>query len=134
MKPTSAFLASAALILVLASCTSAFMVTRSGTVIGPTSFLGEQQIEELALDGPGSVHVAIKGYSTHNPDRDLTKAAKAGFLAREAAGVAKTGLNRLFDNKNITSKAQGQALLKGTKDPNVIPENPNVIPVNPNLE
>lgn len=121
-----------AIVLLLNQCTSAFMVTKNGSLLGPTSFLGEQHIDSLTLDGPGGVHVAINGYHTHNPDREFTKAAKGAYVTNQLTGLAKTGVNRLYDNKDITAKANGQALIKGTKDPNVIPQDPNVIPVNPN--
>ena len=132
MKAILRILANIPIVLLLNQCTSAFTVTKNGSVLGPTSFLGEQHIESLTLDGPGGVHVAITGYDTHNPDRELTKALKTAYLTNQTVGLAKTGLTKFYDNKNITSKAQGEALLKGTKDPNVIPQNPNVIPVNPN--
>ena len=132
MKATLRILAFIAIVLLLDQCTSAFMVTKSGSVLGPTSFLGEQHIERLALDGPGGVHVVVSGYHTHNPDRELTRAAKAAYITNQVVGLGKTTVNRFYDNKNITSKATGTALIKGTKDPNVIPQDPNIIPVNPN--
>ena len=106
--------------------------TGAETALLLPSFLGEQHIEHLSLDGPGGVHVAIDGYHTHNPDREFTKAAKGAYITNQITGLAKTGVNRLYDNKDITAKANGQSLVKGTKDPNVIPQDPNVIPVNPN--
>lgn len=121
-----------AIVMLLVQCTSAFMVTKNGSVLGPVSFLGEQHIDSLTLDGPGGVHVAINGYHTHNPDREFTKAAKGAYVTNQVVGLGKTTLNRFYDNKNITSKADGTALIKGTKDPNVIPQDPNIIPVNPN--
>lgn len=132
MKTTLRLLAFIVIVLLLDQCTSAFMVTKNGSVVGPMSFLGEQHIDQLTLDGPGGVHVAIHGYHTHNPDRELTRAAKAAYITNQVVGLGKTTVNRAYDNKDITSKANGEALIKGTKDPNVIPQDPNVIPVNPN--
>lgn len=46
--------------------------------------------------------------------------------------VTKFVTDKYIGLQKITAEAEGVSLIKGTKDPNIIPQNPNIIPVNPN--
>lgn len=52
------------------------------------------------------------------------------YLAKELAlGLAESAR----EVQLVKEKSAGEALVKGTKDPNIIPKDPNVIPADPNL-
>lgn len=103
-------------LLCLSSCTSggAMKLPNGSTVLAPTSLLGEQAIDEYAMtmSPDGAVSITMKGYRTHNPDRDLTQAVKTGYLANQAAQVTKaitkeTGLTTRHLSDNATKETLG---------------------------
>ena len=94
------------LVAVLASmmlqCTSGFLITKNGTILGPTSVVGQQDIDEFDLDAPNGVHVHLKGYHTRNPDPAVTAAVVRYITVEGAVKILRDGyayLKHLSDNK-----------------------------------
>lgn len=118
-----------ALALVLNSCTGAQYATfhPNGTpkmvaLLDATLAKGESSAREITLPNGTAFRSVQQNY-------DGTTVATSYLDGRLTLGLGRAFLK----NEAITKKAEGEALIKGTKDPNVIPVDPNVIPVNPNL-
>lgn len=110
--------------LLLCSCSTAGRIRPDGSIEGPTSFLGEQVAKDVVIKSSlGSLSVGA--YATHNPDRQLTKTIGATVLGIAAFKSADHINDNATSTDNINAGSQGAALVKGTKDPNVIPLNPN---------
>lgn len=105
-----------------ASCTSAGGVARSksGALFawGPTSVFGEAIAKDVTVETREGDRIHVAAFSTHNPDRAVT-------------GVVKDGI--MWDAMKPLIRSGGDAVVKGTKDPNLIPKDPNVIPKDPNV-
>ncbi len=113
----------------LASCTGAQYVSfhPDGTpkviaLVDATLAKGESSAREITLPGGVVLRSVQQKY-------DGTTVAATWLDHRVTLGLGRAWLR----NDAVTRKADGAALLKGTRDPNVIPKDPNLIPVDSNL-
>lgn len=87
---------------------------------GPTSVLGEAIAKDVTVTTREGDSIHVGAFATHNPDRAVTGAVKDVMIFKDLAPIIHEGV-----------RGGNEALIKGTKDPNVIPKDPNIIPVDP---
>ena len=104
------------------------------TPTGPVAFLGDQSAKKIVSrsyypSGAPKSEVIVEGYSTTNPNPQLTAAAQSVTNtytmtrgAIDLADITVTNPNKIPKDPN-----------KIPKNPNVIPKDPNVIPKDPNI-
>lgn len=105
----------------LTGCSTAGQVKPDGTILGPTSFLGEAIAKNfVATSSAGSM--SVEAFATHNPERSLTKAIANTVIGLAAFKSADHINDNTTSTNNIQEASQGAALIKGTKDKNIIPK------------
>lgn len=112
----------AVLALVSPSCTTTGAILpgeHGDTLVGPTSILGEFLAQDSIVKS-GDRMIATGKFSTNNPDRNLTHAIRDYKIFGKAAPILLEAV-----------KGENAIGLKGTKDPNFIPDDPENIPVDP---
>lgn len=114
----------------LSSCGTTAGLTKNGTAFVQTGLLSkiDKAAVKVVVPGGGSITVVQSGYS----GTEVANTLAVGGAASNAIKGATAQLHETESTARVTEKFKGQALVKGTRDPNVIPADPNVIPVNPN--
>lgn len=117
------------LVLMLASCVSnpnVTITTPDGTRMRLSTGMNlmaevDEQVSEVEGGGYHLRHMVKR--------QDATRVPIAGFQSwvARALGLATA------KSTDLKTTTDGAVLLKGTKDPNIIPVDPNVIPANPNV-
>lgn len=116
--------------LACAGCTLSVLILSACSGVtpnGPLAFMGDQSAAKITSrsyypSGAPKSEVIVEGYSTTNPNPQLTAAA-------QSVTNTYTMTKGAIDLADITVTNPN----KIPKDPNVIPKNPNVIPKNPNV-
>lgn len=110
-------------LIVLTSCTHVGVARskKDGTLVaGVTSVMGEVISKDVKITTAEGDIIEIGALATHNPDRAVTGAVKDVAIFGKLAPVLHTAV-----------KGENAIRLKGTDNPDFIPDNPENIPVDP---
>jgi len=110
------------MIVLLVSCEN----TRVGD-FSHTSFLKDVAFEQS--DSGGFRFVSKTSPAASTLISEVGKTAR-GYIQGKLTVKTLESVERVTVNRDTL---KGQAVLKGTKDPNIIPKDPNIIPEDPNL-
>lgn len=120
---------------VLPSCNIAPTIIHraDGTTVATMggNVLGRLKGMAASITLPNGSHI---DYKVDDQDNSAVASNHIGYKA--VANLANNLTSRLKSAdgvKAITEKGKADALVKGTKDPNIIPVDPNKIPVDPNV-
>lgn len=112
-------------------CGATAGLTPRGAAFVQAGFVSKIGQADVLIKTPqgGSVEVHQSNYNGTEVANSLTVMIPLNTAAKgtAAAKVAKEGTAK------VTAKGKADALVKGTKDPNLIPKDPNLIPKDPNL-
>jgi hypothetical protein len=122
-----AALATLILMVALTGCSGA-------TTSGPIAFMGNQSFasykaKQYYENGSLKGELEIEGYTTVNPNPELTSAVKDVTMM----GIGTKGLVDITEATVLNPNAIPVDKNKIPKNPNIIPDNPENIPLNPNV-
>lgn len=130
MKLFQSLLSCVVLVIGLNSCGAVAFVNKDSAAVsaGFISKIGQADVKVVSSGG-GSIEIHQTAYNGTEFANTMALTVPVTVAAR---GVAATNLAHEGTAK-ITAQGNAQALVKSTKDPNIIPLNPNIIPKNPNV-